>query len=338
MKPLCWLLTRTSTDTMLQISSPARIHMTLIDLGTDGYRKNGGIGFAVTGSDVKLAFRASKFNDISQLARIGFSENEILRLQTKLLRIQAAKSLASVHLIQCEAETIHSGFGVGTAVSLALVEAIFLLSGIEVDRDEIAALSGRGGTSGIGVNTYFEGGFVLDIGRPRDSLSFASSDDHEGGHRMPTVLSRLEMPQWPLGILIPSHSNVTPLESERALFATVLPLQSVDVHSISYHSVFGVASAVADADYDAFCLATNSLQETAWKNAEIQAHGPAQREAMLKLLDLGCDGVGMSSVGPAIYFMSRDRSTVVEKIIDALPGSTVLLANCQNHGRTVIHA
>ena len=317
----------------LQITAPARIHITLIDLGASGYRKNGGIGFAISDRDVTLRFRQSSFNNFEKLKEIGFSETEVDKLCAKIDHFQKTRSLRPIELIECNAATLHSGFGVGTAVCLASIEAIFALSEVNISALEIAQLSGRGGTSGIGICTYFEGGFVFDIGRRRDGSKFASSDDHIGGHALPKIFSRISMPDWRIGLLIPNEA--TPMYIERKLFSSALPIDQAGVHETTYHSVFGVAAAVSDSDYDAFCSAVSALQETAWKKAEIDAQGRSQRRVMSMLQELGCQGVGMSSVGPAIYFMVEREFQVIELVSQKFPEYQVVLSGCQNHGRTL---
>ncbi|WP_369510459.1 GHMP family kinase ATP-binding protein, partial [Escherichia coli] len=69
----------------------------------------------------------------------------------------------------------HVGMGSGTGIRLACIEALLALNEVSLPQEELVRLSERGGTSGIGIKTYFDGGLVLDLGVRNDNAGYAPS-------------------------------------------------------------------------------------------------------------------------------------------------------------------
>ena len=308
----------------IAVTVPARIHLTLVELGLHGYRRNGGIGFALNAPSRHLEFAPAPEFDLDLLGNLGFATHEVDDIRSLLSRTRLNKGFRdSFRLLSARGSGRHVGTGSGTSVTLACLEALFKVNDAQIDEKELIQLSGRGGTSGVGIRTYFTGGFVLDVGRQYDDEPIVSSDDVVTPASIPNVLSQMStsMPHWPIGILIPDCEPLT-IERERAVFESLKtePLQSSAVHEAAYHSVFGVAAAVLSADYDAFCQAVNAIQKTAWKQREIRAYGTTISDAIGRMLALGCDCVGLSSMGPALFFCPVSWNMFCRCCVPSLPG------------------
>ncbi|NKI69007.1 hypothetical protein GN109_06205 [Collimonas pratensis] len=324
---------------MLKVTVPSRIHFTLLDLGLTGYRRNGGVGFSITAPAAQFEFEKHPTIDLSELKATGFSASEIKSLTNRVLA--AKDSFGGTNGILLKRRTIserHIGLGVGTSTALACVEALCLLNEKKIEPEEIVRFSGRGGTSGIGVHGYFSGGFIFDVGRRFDSKPLLSSDDIMTPPTIPLAITQMDMPDWPVGLFHPPGAKAVSLEDERNLFSSTLPLTPEEVYKVTYHAVFGIVAAVADQDFDGFCSAINAIQECSWKQHEIKLHGPSVQLYLEPLRDLGCSAVGMSSVGPTLYFFSRNFESTVERIKQRYPNASVLTAFPSNTGRLVNHA
>ncbi|MFC7297911.1 beta-ribofuranosylaminobenzene 5'-phosphate synthase family protein [Herminiimonas aquatilis] len=323
---------------MLKILAPARIHMTLIDLGEAGYRRNGGIGFCINLPGAEFDFAKHTTVDISELKNAGFSQHEILELTQKITKILVSNgSYQGIKLTKCKISNRHIGVGTGTTTALACIEAAAVLNEIQIDIKSLIKSSGRGGTSGIGVHTYFNGGFLLDAGRPFDAAPILPSDDIASPTSVPLVLSNIDMPAWPIGLFFPPDCSAVSRNTESTLFKNALPLGDEDVSKIAYHSVFGALTAVADSNFQSFCISVNALQSCAWKQHEINLHAPLVPFYMESLKELGCDAVGMSSVGPLIYFFASDFTNVASRISEKYPDAHVIKTMPNNTGRTMSH-
>lgn len=322
------------------LSVPARIHVTLIELAPNGYRKNGGLGFALNGLARKLYFDSANCFNLERLANLGFAHDEVDDISTLLRGVsQQYRFTEALHLIDADGPGRHLGTGSGTAIALACVESLFKVNDTAVEQHELIHLSGRGGTSGVGIDTYFRGGFILDVGRTHDETPIVSSDDIKSPHRLPEALFRSPMPDWPVGVMFPDTAPLS-LEQERMVFKTLqtAPLSASAVQEAAYHSVFGVAAAVLSKDFESFCSAVNAIQRTEWKSREIAAHKCDLRSTMSRMHTLGCDCVGLSSMGPALFFLSRDMHTVIPKLRTAFREASIHLASMNNNGRDITYA
>lgn len=322
------------------VTVPSRVHMTLVEVGAQGYRRNGGIGFAIEAPGRHLEFVRTSTFDLSGLASLGFTDEEIARLGATLAHAKSEHGLTdAAKLTIATGSGRHVGTGSGTAVSLACLEALFSLNNVQVEPPDLVQMSARGGTSGIGIHTYFDGGFVVDVGRRFDAQILASSDETPRPTHLPQLLARYPMPPWRIGLLFPSCPSLT-LDQERNVFATLTtdPISPAKVHEIAYHSIFGATAAVVTSDFRGFCDAVNVLQHTAWKRREITAHGSAVVSVMGRMRELGCDCVGLSSMGPGLYFLASDFDRTLDCLHKEFPDARIVSTIATNCGREIQYA
>ena len=324
---------------IVRVSVPSRVHLTLIDLGRVGYRRNGGVGFGIATPRLNLAFASHAVVDLRALATCGYLPVEIESLTKRLERLIGQRQLAQgLRLTDVQLPARHMGFGTGTAVALASLESLFLLNDLSMSPEFLRAHSGRGGASGIGLSCYFKGGFIFDAGRRFSPTPIIGSDATDEVKEPPMEMIRLDMADWPMGILIPPGASAVSLAQEQAFFSQRLPLPDADVFEITYHALFGSLAAVKSGDYDAFCESINALQRCAWKRAEIDLYGETVRTCAAHLASIGCDAVAMSSVGPALIFWARDFDAAFAAAIRQYGSSAVSRTYPDNSGRTISHA
>jgi beta-ribofuranosylaminobenzene 5'-phosphate synthase len=320
------------------VSVPSRVHLTLIDLGRAGYRRNGGVGFGITAPRSNLAFAPHPSVDLRALASCGYLPTEIATLTKRLESLMSQRRLTQgLRLADVQLSTRHHGFGTGTAVALASLESLFLLNDLSVSPEFLRVHCGRGGASGIGLSTYFTGGFVFDAGRRFNPAPIVGSDATDEVGEQPLEMTRLDMVEWPMGVLAPPGASGISLEQEQAFFSRRLPLPTADVFEITYHALFGTLVAVRSRDFDAFCASINALQRCAWKRAEIDLHGQNVRACAAHLTSIGCDAVAMSSIGPALIFWARDFDAAFAAATRHYGPSAVFRTSPDNVGRILSH-
>ena len=325
------------TNAQILIRVYPRLHICLLDLSGRGYRRNGGVGFSVDSPSLLLEFIRSQNTDISILENCGFLGQEIDRLSSRLHTITSRLSLRTgITLIECDAVSRHTGFGSGTAINLSCVEALLIANDYSVDKAKLQQLSGRGGVSGIGINTYFDGGLVFDAGRKEDCFPFVPSGAIDSDFQLPLTLVSTPMPLWKIGIL--TLADVQPLstQAECQIFKSVCPLPRRDVHEAVYHATFGLVSSALSHDFYTFCSAINALQQCTWKRSEIAEYGDTIANTMKKLHDFGCDAVGLSSLGPSLYFFANDFDQVYSRIQADIPYARLIQTQARNKGREIV--
>lgn len=320
-----------SARPMIEITVPARIAVSLVGLSDGGYRINGGIGWAIDWPRLIVHASPAKTFQIADVRLSPISANEIENLLAILQRRKKATSLEQEIALTISGNLLpHRGQGGGTALRLAALEAFHLINGSEYPRDELIRASLRGGTSGIGIRTYFDGGFVFDVGhksdeKPKPSHAWTAP-------QMPLNLVALKMPDWPIGVCIPHWLPSISHEEEKAFFAGVLPVPHSDVMEVLYHMVFGATAAVAEDDRHTFNQAIDAVQRSVWKAAERSRYGADLREIEKELRRAGAAGVGMSSLGPTLYFDAAQFDPA--KLIPNILGS-VFITKPSNTGRTI---
>ncbi|MBL6986564.1 MAG: beta-ribofuranosylaminobenzene 5'-phosphate synthase [Methylobacter sp.] len=321
----------------LKISAQSRLHLTLLAMHNGKYRINGGLGFAIADPSCELTFSSASDFSIDDQRAIPLVGNELERL-IRLLQTEQQR-----HDFPITAEIAingnmrpHSGFGSGSAISLACLEALHWLNGSIPTPEELIAASGRGRTSGVGIHSYFSGGCVFDLGRAADNNAHAPS--HQATASRPLLLDQLPMPDWEIGICIPLSIAHKSQADERAFFERTCPLPAEAVYETLYHSLFGLYAAIRDVDRATFCHALRAVQACAWKKAERLEYGAALIEIEQALYANGAEAVGMSSLGPSLFFLADNVTEIVNQMRLAHPHCEWLLTRPANHGRVLTDA
>lgn len=320
----------------LTVEVNPRLHVTLIGMNTGGYRVNGGIGFAVNNPSLQISFSRSAEFALQDGRVRPFAKGEILRIKKTIAKQKAAIKAKCNITVEIKGDMpTHFGFGSSSAVRLACVEALYLINELPSNREELVLASGRGGTSGIGINTYFEGGLIIDLGRRSEEEYFRPSQLAESRRNVPLMMQRVEMPDWEVGICIPKHIRNKSEREEADFFTRTCPLGSSEVHEILYHAVYGSYAAVRERDKETFCDALKAIQWCAWKRAEREQYGKELSVIEERLYESGAEAVGMSSLGPSLFFFAQDLKGVIEggKSADC----TMIATKVANSGRRIVY-
>ena len=321
---------------MLKIKAFPRIHVTLIGMNREGYRINGGIGFSMASPTLNMRFEADEGICVLDKRTQGFSKNELARLNNHLMKVMKDEHLAEGFRCVIEDCQIHSHFGFGTSTMayLSCIEALLIINKRVYTNDDVVKFSGRGGTSGIGISTYFKGGFVFDTGvtnnadRDLTPSSCFKGDDY----RKPLIFKNISLPGWEMGICIPPIQNKTE-DEEKVFFEKNCPIEQNAVENVLYESVYGISSSLLENDFNTFCKSVDSIQETKWKSLERDLYGAELKEVESLIRKAGAKCVGMSSLGPLLYFFGEDIDGIVARVNADLTGGKCYKTSLNNSGR-----
>lgn len=321
----------------LTISAHSRLHLTLLAMHNGEYRINGGLGFAIADPSCELICSNAADFAINDQRTIPLVGTELERLVTLLQTEQRRCDFTVAIEIAINGNMRpHSGFGSGSAITLACLEALHRLNGSAPSPNELVAASGRGGTSGVGIHSYFSGGCVFDLGRSVDNNAHAPS--HQVTASRPLLLDQLPMSDWEIGVCIPLTIPHKSQAEERDFFARICPLPAGAVYETLYHSLFGLYAAIREADRTTFCRALRAVQACAWKNAERLEYGKALIEIEQALYANGAEAVGMSSLGPSLFFLADNVAEIVNQMRLTRPDCEWLLTRPANYGRKLTDA
>ena len=295
------------SDEEVSIRIRPRVHLGLISMHEGGPRRNGGVGFSLQEPGaIVTGTPATTFALVDERER-GFGEREATQLRAVVDEAVATDALPSNVAIR-----ISGGIEPTSVWDRELPYAsqsskcYTSLKERPQPRQHLVARSARGGTSGIGINTYFEGGLILDLG-VRSGLSGFFPSSSIRPVTLPTALPRLAMPEWPCVSCIPRNIRPKSQSEELDFFKRTAPVDPAASFRAAYDALFGIYAAVADADHGAFCQAVTSIQHTTWKNAEWREYRMPLARLRDDLACIGADCVGMSSLGPMLFCLGDFR-------------------------------
>ena len=312
---------------MIKITTPCRIHMTLIDMNAEIGRVDGGAGLTLSSPNIKIT--AEEANGVSIEGLQDFADRmkkaaESLLPEGKGIRINVQ-----------EVYPAHVGFGSGTQSSLAAAAAVNELYGLGKSVRELALAVKRGGTSGIGVTAFEKGGFIVDGGhRFKDKGGFMPS----AACQVPPgpVLFREDFPQWDMVVAIPNEKGMHD-QDEVETFKKFCPLPVEEVREISHVVLMQMMPAVIEEDIVSFGAAVNHVQTVGFNKRE-SLIWPQFVKDIASFLRSRSYGAGVSSFGPVVYSFvdnkseGRELQSEIQKMLDDSVGGTVILTKARNHG------
>jgi len=312
------------------VTTPSRLHFGLIDLSGSIGRVDGSVGLAIQSPRCVLEATAS------ETLSVEADEATRERVEPLIARLQREWGIGNAALRFRETIPPHSGFGSGTQTLLAVIAALSRLYDVPVEREEMARLSGRGGTSGIGIYAFFEGGFLVDGGHrfPEAKSAFLPSAASSAAGVGP-LLFRCDFPEWEIVLVVPRARHVSGDEEVR-LFQTHCPMPRASAERICHELVMGVLPALAERNLAAFGRALESLQSVGWKQVEMAAQDESVRQAMDALRHCGATGVAMSSWGPVVVGFFAPQQATAEHLRTLSLHGTVLLTRANNRGAEIM--
>lgn len=299
-----------------------RAHMTLVDLGRATGRSYGGAGFAVDGFPTTAIARLAPQSKLA--CPPGLEKRDVGDLAEAVRRVSRSLGLNFEVGLSCEAPP-HSGFGTKTSCVLATLSACNVVAGSPLGRDELVRLSGRGGTSGIGVNTAFVGGFVADAGHPAGNggpFRPSSAARSIGGPPPATVTLRVP-DKWRVHLFLPEGNRVAG-SAERDFFSrnTPLPREEVlEVLSLVYH---GVAPAIASGRVRELRTALQGIHAVGFKKREVANQATSVSTLLTSLDRIPRVAAGMSSLGPMVYAIAGAKSEDLKSRFESRYGKAYL--------------
>ncbi|MHC1574615.1 MAG: beta-ribofuranosylaminobenzene 5'-phosphate synthase [Candidatus Methanogasteraceae archaeon] len=321
---------------MIEITTPSRLHFTLIDLNAEIGRVDGGIGLTI--DEPSLRIRAEMADEITVTTVRGEPDSADRMRESAALLLPDGCGI-KIHIERDVPP--HVGLGSGTQTALAAGMAVNRLYDLGLSVRDIAIRVGRGGTSGIGVASFESGGFILDGGhRFSEKGAFKPSAASKSSPPAP-ILFQHPFPDWEIVLAIPDTMGAHDSE-EVDIFGKECPIPLHEVRELSHVILMGMIPAVVEADIDAFGDSINRMQNVGFKRREIAL----QRPEILKLIELMQDatcGGGMSSFGPAVYGITDDRGDAADamhaatEFMESATGGRCAIVHARNRGADILH-
>lgn len=314
-----------ATSAALRVTAPARLHLGFLDLNGEIGRRYGSIGIAIDHPSTELTITPSAEN-----AATGPESRRVL----KLLRKYTDDGKLGAYAVDiANAIPAHAGLGSGTQLALAVGAAIARLQGRDLSPADLASLGERGARSGIGLEAFASGGFIIDGGKGKTD-------------RPPPLTLRTDFPKdWRVMLILdPNFSGVSG-EAETTAFAGLPPFPERQAAHICHLVLMKLVPGLKELDIEAFGSAITEIQEIVGGHfASKQGGSPwtsrAVGEIASRMRDMGATGIGQSSWGPT-GFAFVDSQKAAERLYHSLgedakrDGLEILIIHGRNTGASI---
>jgi len=298
-------------DVSVTVTSPSRLHFTLIDLNGELGRVDAGIGVALNEPSLKI--RVYRIDSESETE----NPDEVLPI-LKRIRERIEPELKCSYKVEIlRALPHHVGLGSRTQLSLSVAKAISVLEHREFTTYELAKLVGRGGTSGIGTAAFDHGGFILDGGHlfrrgggAGVKHSFLPSSASEVPP--PPVLFQHPLPEdWFFVLAIPRVKRGAHGSEEIEIFRRNCPIRATEVEKLCRLILMRILPSVIEKDIYTFGESLSMIQQIGFKKIEVGLQHHIIRE-LFDFFATHALGYGMSSFGPTTYGIVKGESRARE--------------------------
>lgn len=285
------------------IRSYPRVHFGLLELSGNYARIDGSAGLAVSAFPMTVTVSDSEEfcidtnnADAERICRYTVSD---LSPFLPSLRIRIA-----IH----SDSRMHLGLGFSTQCALTVGCAILTYFNIPFSQESLALSVRRGGTSGIGIRSFFNGGFIIDGGHlfPEDKDSLGPSSKYTL-KTIPPLIARIPFPDWKICIAIPTADTYLGGESEINFWENNTPIPEDECNYLCKNLLLGIMPALCEKNFNAFCGAMHNSTYYGLKKREIDYWQPQYEQCKQIMEECGWSGVTLSSLGPAIIGFSDSQ-------------------------------
>ncbi len=290
----------------VMITTGSRLHWGLLALTPTSGREFGGIGLMVDEPTLSLTAKLSS----QKQDTIICSEGCRSKIETAIDAVRhslTGSSRDQFYSLELLSEIpLHSGFGSGTQLSLAVAKALTLLAGeTSLSSVDLAQCVRRGARSALGIHGFDSGGFLV-----------------EGGKGTPEEISPLVMQadfpeEWKIVLITPNNQAGISGTVEADAIKRLGPMPVATTERLCRLVLMQLIPAVKTADFDAFSSGLTAFGYTVGEffspaQGGIFAH--SQMIALEKLLiSKGIQGVAQTSWGPTLSVVCQDL-TDAEKV------------------------
>lgn len=291
---------------LFRVEAFPRLHMGLLDLAAATPRRYGGAGFSVQTKSTIVQAHTDKSTSIDHE---GLDTNAIDDLNRLLKRMREVYGKQNIRLKVIQFTPQHVGLGSKTCLLLAAAAAGLAAFNAPASASTIQRLSQRGGTSGVGIHSFFTGGFVVDCGHPQPDAPDHLPSSAQVPTSTPPLQLRLKMPvDWRVSLAITLGTRISG-SAERDFFRLHTPISSagaLEAIALMYH---GIIPAIRSADLSNLSHVLKRFHSIGFKSCELQNQTSKVQSLFRCAQDLELAAVGLSSIGPTIYVIYHVEDT-----------------------------
>ena len=312
---------------IIRVTSPARIHLGFLETDENSIRKFGSLGLAISGFKNTFKIEGSGKN-------IVISEDD--KLKKNIFRIikvfQNLEKIKKCKITVLEKIPAHIGLGSGTQQNLTVGYLISEFNNLNMSIRKISELLSRGKRSGVGVETFKNGGFIIDSGKKSKELPL-------------TIFSNKWPKEWKIILITTSEKKGLFGEDENKVFKNLKKNRRSFVEENCYATLMKIIPGILEKDFFSFSEGVQIIQN----NMSNFFYGSKNMYGNNNLTQIfhflkrhNYQGFGQSSWGPTgfIFCESKKRGSFllrdIKKFIELkkIQGINLLLVDGRNKGKT----
>ncbi|MAI28907.1 MAG: hypothetical protein CMP38_01735 [Rickettsiales bacterium] len=315
----------------LTIDSPARLHLGFMELNDSNPRVFGSVGLAITNFKFKQTIQSNKdFDVICTDKSIKLRIEEIIESFSKNYKIRKCKLTVTDFI------PLHKGLGSGTQISLNTGFLLSSFNNLNLSIENISRFLGRGQRSGVGVETFKSGGFIIDTGKQKSSVS--------------PPLKLIDF-KWPKNwhIILISHINFSGLHGKKELkeFRKLKNISSRFAKENCFSLLMKIIPGLLENDFYTFADGVQKIQENMSKifygnKNNFSSQNVSKIFSFLRKKNY--IGFGQSSWGPTGFIFCENKNkreeifNMIENFIELkkIEGINLLKVRGRNFGNKII--
>ncbi len=304
------------------ISAPSHVHVGNIDLNGSLGRKYGTLGFALESPRLVLKLKISDKDFINDKNALNYIS--LFKQYLNCNKYFEAKILEDI--------PAHVGLGRTTALALSIGFGINYLCNKKASIEELAKASNRGNqNSGLGVNSFKHGGFIIDGGIKANNVA-------------PLIFKGIVPDNLRIVVALPERPIQSILEIKKREDEILSNLPIMEEAFSSYLSrivLMKIMPSFVEGDFKSFgegLTEFNSSLGKYWKKYQDDIYCCKETEEIIKkFLNIGAYCACQSSWGPTSYAIFDYNDSIkaaeeVKKLIKDLGGGNIWITKIDNVG------
>ncbi len=286
----------------IKINSPSRLHLGFIELDKSAPRNFGSIGLTISQFQNVILIKESKKYEIeSKNEYVKLKINEIFEKFKKKFVFKPFK--IEVH----ETTPSHVGLGSGTQLALTIGLLISEFHNLKLSFKDIVKISGRGLRSGVGIESFNNGGFIVDCGKGNMTT-------------IPPVFFRTEWPdKWKIILILDNSFKGLSGNDEKKQFEVISKIEPNISMINSQTLLMNIIPSIIENNFTNFCKGIQIIQENmsrVFYNDEKKFASKGVEKIFNFLNKKKIMGYGQSSWGPSGFVFCENVKKRNELLID----------------------
>lgn len=297
----------------VKITTGSRLHWGLLSLAPEAGREFGGIGLMIDAPNWMISVKPAQTDqDQIQCSAACYGKVEAA-LQMIRKYSGAVKNLPAVN-VKLESEVpLHSGFGSGTQLSLAVAHACLALAGeTRPTSAELSPQLDRGARSALGLHGFDEGGFLVEGGKRHSE-------------EISPLIARVDFPEdWKIVLVTPTDESGISGGVEAEAIQQLGPMPVSVTERLCRLVLMQLLPAVKSHNFSEFSTGLTAFGQTVGSffqpaQGGIYAH-PLMVDMEKQLIAAGVEGMVQTSWGPTVSIIcsSSDHAEEVSSLIQEM--------------------